>query len=85
MRQGQKLFYSMLLILHLISHKEFCSDRLNTIFYKNDRRRGRQKKKMKKKKSIKNKTKTTIGFLDPKTPTLETNFNFLSALDQKLY
>ena len=74
----------MLLIMHLISHKKFCSDRLNAFFYKNDGRRGRQKKKMKRKTSMKNKSKTTIGFLDLKNPTLETNFNFLRGLDQKL-
>ena len=39
--------------------------------------------KMKRKTCMKNKRKTTIGFLDLKNPTLETNFNFLRALDQK--
>ena len=85
MGQGNKIFYRTLFILHLISHKEFCSDRLNNIFYENDRRRGRQKKKMKRKKNIQNKSETTNRFLDPQNPMLETNFNFLSALDQKLY
>ena len=57
-----------------------------TLFFcKNDWRRGRQKKKMKRKTSMKNKSKTTIGFLDLKNPMLETNFNFLCALDQKLW
>ena len=31
------------------------------------------------------KTNGTIGFLDLENHTLETNFNFLRALDQKLY
>ena len=33
---------------------------------------------------MKNKSKTISGFLDLKNPILETNFNFLRALDQKL-
>ena len=84
MGQGKKLFRRTLLIIDVISRKEFCSDRLNNIFCENDRRRGRQKKKMKRKTSMKNKSKTTIGFLDPQNPTLETKINFLCALDQKL-
>ena len=39
---------------------------------------------MKRKTCTKNKNKSTNGILDLENPTLETNFNFLRALDQKL-